>query len=79
MRKTIMSCLCLIWIALPGCQSQHTASSERPLIGITTAYDEQQNTLSVPAAYVDAISANGGIPILLPAIESQEAIQRYVE
>jgi putative glutamine amidotransferase len=79
MRKTVICCVCLIWIALPGCQSQHTPSSEKPLIGITTAYNQERTTLSVPAAYVDAISANGGIPVLLPAIESQEAIQRYVQ
>ena len=79
MKKTVLLCLCLIWIALPGCQSHPTSPSERPLIGITTAYSPERNSLSVPAPYVDAILANGGIPIVLPAIENQEAIKRYVE
>ncbi len=79
MKKTVLLCLCLIWIALPGCQSHPTSPSEKPLIGITTAYSPEHNSLSVPAPYVDAILANGGIPIVLPAIESQEAIKRYVE
>ncbi len=78
MKKTVLLCLCLIWIALPGCQGHHTSPSERPLIGITTAYNPEHHSLSVPAPYVDAILANGGIPIVLPAIESQEAIERYV-
>jgi putative glutamine amidotransferase len=79
MKKNVLLCLCLIWIALPGCRNHHTPSSDRPLIGITTAYNLEHNSLSVPAAYVDAILANGGIPMVLPAIESQDAIKRYVE
>jgi putative glutamine amidotransferase len=78
MRNIVVSCLLLVCITLSGCQSPHPSSSDKPLIGITTAYNPEDNSLSVPAAYVDAISNNGGIPIVLPAIESQEAIQRYV-
>ena len=34
--------------------------------------------MSVPAAYVDAVSDCGGIPLVLPALDDLEAIRRYV-
>jgi len=79
MKNIVVNCLLLLCITLSGCQNVHRSSSDKPLIGITTAYNPESNSLSVPAAYVDAISNNGGIPIVLPAIESREAVQRYVK
>ena len=78
MKKHVCYLLLLIWIILPGCQNPHPSSVERPLIGITTAYNPENRTLSVPAVYVDAISDSGGIPLVLPALADQGAVQRYV-
>ncbi len=79
MRNIVVSCLLLVCITLSGCQNVQPSSSDKPLIGITTAYNPESNNLSVPAAYVDAILNNGGIPIVLPAVECREAVQHYVK
>ena len=79
MKKIALYCLVLVWFALPGCQSPLASTSDKPLIGVTTVYNQENHTLAVPAPYVDAIVNNGGIPIVLPALEDRDAIQRYVE
>jgi putative glutamine amidotransferase len=71
-----------ILVILPGtwgCKWANPRVSGRPLIGITTAYSEKNNTNAVNLKYVDAVQRNGGIPVLLPTIDDEEAVQRYVE
>jgi putative glutamine amidotransferase len=69
---TITACL--------GCQT-HPAPCE-PVIGITSVYklDEQKNTEStlVNFAYIRAVADNGGVPVILPTIDSEVALRRYV-
>ena len=45
--------------------------SPNPLIGITTYGRDNDNHFSLPAEYVDAVRRAGGIPVLLPAGETQ--------
>ena len=77
--------LTILWLAAclacVGCQSR-TAPS-RPVIGITSVYkwDEQEETAStvVNFAYVRAVADNGGVPVVLPTVDDEEILRRYIE
>jgi len=80
--KKILIFMSLVIIsACCGCQSNN--SSSRPLIGITSVYhiDEDNGSVSTMTgfAYVQAIAENGGVPVILPTITSEEILLRYVE
>lgn len=64
-----------------GCQSSNRSS--RPIIGITSVYhiDEDNGSVSTMTgfAYVQAVAENGGVPVILPTIASEEILMRYVE
>lgn len=77
MRKTIVVVL-LIGASIIGCRKAETRATEKPLIGITTAYREENHTNVVSMNYVDAVLKGGGIPVVLPTVDSEEAIARYV-
>lgn len=47
----------------------------RPRIGITTSYSEGKQTLD--AHYVRAIEAAGGLPLIVPMFESDEAAKEF--
>jgi len=76
-RRIIISVL-LVWMLISGCREPERQAIQKPLIGITTAYDPEHKTNEVNVAYVDAVLASGGIPIVLPTVDSEEAIDRYV-
>lgn len=72
-----------LWFALVitsiGCQSQRTKHA--PLIGITSVYKIDEKGVAytqVHFNYVQAIAENGGIPLILPTIDSEPVVQRYV-
>lgn len=78
--------LVLLWlmglVAGAGCESN--LGSSRPLIGITSVYkvdrkDESAASASVDFAYVQAVAENGGVPVVLPTIDGEEILRRYVE
>ncbi len=80
MRKLLV----IVWVSVLlvcfGCQGPRVSSA--PVIGITSVYqvDEKKdsaNTL-VSFAYVRAVAENGGIPVILPTVDSEEIIRRYV-
>ena len=80
--KKILLLLSLMLIsACCGCQSNNRPS--RPLIGITSVYhiDDDNGSVSTMTsfAYVKAIADNGGVPVILPTITSEEILLRYVE
>ena len=79
-RALIMSCL-VAALACLGCRAKNAAPSA-PVIGITSVYqaDEQKNSANtlVNFAYARAVAENGGIPVLLPTVDSEEIIERYV-
>jgi len=70
-----------VLLACLGCQSPRTASA--PVIGITSEYqfDEKKNSANtlVDFAYVRAVAENGGVPVILPTVDSEEIIRRYVQ
>jgi len=73
-----------LWLAILmmswGCQSQRPASA--PLIGITSVYkaDEKGTARTqVNFNYVQAVAENGGIPVVLPTIDSERVLQRYIK
>lgn len=78
MKKIAFAVVLSLWFCAHGCHCPGTQTSDQPLIGITTAYDEDRNTVETRLTYVEAVLANGGIPLLLPAIDSEEAVDRYV-
>jgi putative glutamine amidotransferase len=71
----------LVLLACLGCQSQSTSYS--PLIGITSVYkvDDPNSSAhtSVNFAYVRAVAENGGVPLVLPTIDDEMILRRYLE
>ncbi|MCK4886426.1 MAG: gamma-glutamyl-gamma-aminobutyrate hydrolase family protein [Planctomycetes bacterium] len=73
MKKTsILFCLILIFI-IAGC---NTLSRQKPLIGITSVYKDNSNSLSYN--YIKAVEQNNGIPLILPTVENEETIETYI-
>ena len=80
-----MKRLCVtLWLAILittlSCQSQRIPSA--PLIGITSVYKIDENDKAhtqVNFNYVQAVADNGGIPVVLPTIDSESVIQRYIK
>lgn len=79
MKKVAVLLLLVVWVCAPGCQNAGTHVSGKPLIGITTVFDEKRQVSEVDISYVEAVLRNGGIPLVLPPIDSEEAVDRYVE
>lgn len=73
-------CGCLIWTAA-GCRPAQAPS--RPLIGITSVYEPAKGDKSaettVSFAYASAVAANGGVPVVLPTIDDERILQKYLE
>lgn len=68
-------------VAATGCQNQRTASV--PVIGITSVYkaeeDSDKEQTIVNFAYVRAIVENGGAPVILPTVDDEMIMQRYMD
>jgi putative glutamine amidotransferase len=80
--KRVFRVLCLaVLLACLGCQSRSDPSA--PLIGITSVYelDEQKNEAHtlVEFTYVRAVAQNGGVPVILPTIDDEVILRRYLE
>lgn len=74
--------LLVLLCALLACQAPRRP--ERPLIGLTSAYEapgegRTQASLRVNLRYVEALLEGGGIPVILPAIRDPEGIAAYTE
>jgi len=74
----------LFWLAfLLGCAGCRTGpATSEPVIGITSVYDVNKVSssafASVNFAYVRAVADVGGVPVILPAIDDERIIERYV-
>lgn len=80
MRKMLFLVLAVVFLA--GCQGG--GDRNRPLIGITSVYEADEkgafhSSVSVGFAYVRSIEECGGVPVVLPAINDEEVMGRYVE
>ena len=70
-----------LWLVLLltsfGCQNPSA-----PLIGITSAYkvdDKGAAHTQIHFNYAQAVAENGGIPVVLPTLDDEQIIQRYVK
>ena len=76
-----MLALCgyLFWSAA-GCREVQAPSG--PLIGITSVYEPAKEKkpaqTTVTFAYAAAVAENGGVPVVLPTIDDERILQRYL-
>lgn len=72
--------VCLILIGT-GCQE--APAPDQPLIGITSVYHVNATGTTarnqVGFAYVRAVVENGGVPLVLPTIDDEDIIERYLK
>jgi len=72
-------CGCFLWVG-GGCHPSRGTS--RPLIGITSVYEParpgKEAKTTVEFAYVAAVAENGGVPVVLPTIDDEQALRKYV-
>jgi putative glutamine amidotransferase len=73
-------CICILCVAA-GCRQTQTPAG--PLIGITSVYepakDKEPAKTSVPFSYVQAVADNGGVPVVLPTIDNERAMNWYLQ
>jgi putative glutamine amidotransferase len=81
MRKALVIMCLTLFIAATGCEKQPGASA--PVIGITSVYKADEATGNeqtlVNFAYVRAVAQSGGVPVILPTVDSEMILQRYLE
>ena len=79
-RTALALCIGFSWMAV-GCQQARMTSG--PLIGITSVYEpakeRQPAQTSTPFAYAQAVADNGGVPVVLPTIDDERVLQRYLQ
>lgn len=77
-RVVLFLCWSLVF-ASAGCQSH---PSDRPLIGITSVYyvsdDGDPAQTRVNFTYILAVAENDGVPVVLPTIDDEHALDRYL-
>jgi len=78
--------LLMLWLAFVilnvGCQSSRMR--QMPLIGITSVHKVDSEKKAAPSvsvcfSYVRAVLESGGAPVILPTIDSEEVMRRYVD
>lgn len=77
MKKTCIILWLGILLTSLGCQNPSA-----PLIGITSVYkvdDKGTARTQIHFNYAQAVAENGGIPLVLPTIDNERIIQRYVK
>jgi hypothetical protein len=81
-RAALSLCICLLWLGV-GCQPSQGPSDCRPLIGITSVYEpakkDKAAETTAPFAYARAVAENGGVPVVLPTIDDERVLQKYLE
>ena len=80
-KKILLFLSLALILACIGCQGNRNSS--RPLIGITSVYQVEEDNgpakTVVGFDYVKAVAENGGAPVILPTIANEEILQRYIE
>ena len=73
--------VCVVMISLVGCRHM-PSGPQAPLIGVTSVYLEPDESwparIIVPMTYVESVREAGGVPVVLPALESPEVIREYL-
>lgn len=49
----------------------------RPVIGVTTSYED--NTQKLSHTYVRALEAAGGLPVIVPVLQEQDAVHQFTQ
>jgi len=74
--------VCLFWIGA-GCQRIPAPITGGPLIGITSDYEQAKGDKSAETtagfAYVRAVVENGGVPVVLPTVDEERILQKYLD
>ncbi len=74
--------ICLFWMGA-GCQQSQAPSKTGPLIGITSDYEPAKGNRSALTtagfAYVRAVADNGGVPVVLPTVDDERVLQKYLD
>lgn len=76
----------VVLLLMVGCKDKSdkgratsTAPSARPLIGLTSVYQEQgRGTVRVNYDYVRSVVEAGGVPVVLPVNGDESTLKRYV-
>jgi len=80
MKQLRVVVLLVVLVVCGGCH--HPVAESGPLIGITSVYKTSEQNSSaytrVNFAYVRAVADNGGVPVVLPTVDSEAIIQQYV-
>ncbi len=81
MKRTLLTFWFVVVVAASGCKDQNAPST--PVIGITSVYKTNEDTAREKAvvnfAYVRAVAENGCAPVILPTVDNEIIIQRYLE
>jgi len=81
MRKSLIMLSLVVIVTAAGCKEKNTASV--PVIGITSVYRMDEGTskeqTTVNFAYVRAIAENGGAPVILPTVDDEIIMRRYLD
>jgi len=81
-RSVVSLCICLFWMGA-GCQPSRAPSGSGPLIGITSVYEPAKGDKAAETtagfAYVLAVAQNGGVPVVLPTVDDERVLRRYLE
>ena len=81
-RAVVSLWVCLFWMGV-GCQPAPVSSGSGPLIGITSDYEPAKGDKSAKTtagfAYVRAVAANGGVPVVLPTVDDERVLQKYLD
>lgn len=75
MRKQLLFILLLLYVG--ELSSQTSPSDVKPLIGISCSHPENDFS-SVRRSYTESVLKAGGLPILIPIIETEEDLERIV-
>jgi len=81
MRRVLLVVWFIIIASAAGCREQ--PDTPMPVIGITSVYRMDEGTgkeqTTVNFAYVRAIAENGGAPVILPTVDDEIIMQRYLD
>jgi len=81
MRRVLLVVWFIVIVSTAGCRKQPYTPT--PVIGITSVYKMDEGTgkeqTTVNFAYVRAIAENGGAPVILPTVDDEIIMQRYLD
>ncbi len=74
MKKSIIFSLLLLCLTLTL-----QAKDNRPLILISSYFDSGKSQIHVGSSYYNSVIRAGGVPLIMPVVDDQKLLKRYVE